>query len=140
MNYDEDYVPEHLNGTFLNDLLEAQGTKELALIIGSISPEMFNDSKNPQWVLSFGGGIPKLRVKPSIGAVLRQAFGPDSKNWIGKRIALSVELREWEDRATGEKKSGLVIKVRPAGDNEPASQLRRIFDTLDNDIPFGRSD
>jgi hypothetical protein len=140
MNYDQDYLPEHLNGTFLNDLLEAQGTKELVLTIGSISHETFNDSKNPQWVLSFGGGISKLRVKPAIGAVLRQAFGPDSKNWIGKRIALSVELKEWEDRTTGEKKSGLVINGRPVGDNEQASQPSRLLDTLDDDIPFGRLD
>jgi hypothetical protein len=109
MNYDEDYLPEYFSGTYLNDQLDAEGKKELILTIASVATETFNDAKNPQWLASFGAGMPKLRIKPAIGAALRQGFGPDSKNWIGKRIGLSVEPKEWEDRATGEMKSELGI-------------------------------
>ncbi|WP_027230387.1 hypothetical protein [Phyllobacterium sp. UNC302MFCol5.2] len=140
MNYDQDYLPDLFTGTYLNDLLEAQRTKEFVLTNGSISLQTFQDAKNPQWVISFGGGIPKLRVKPAIGAVLRQAFGPDSKNWIGKRIALSVEPIEWEDHETREMKSGFAIRVRAVADEEPASQPPPSFNSLDDDIPFGRRD
>ncbi|TCM62269.1 hypothetical protein [Rhizobium sp. BK068] len=136
MNYDHDYIPEIFTGIYLNDQLTASGTKEILLQIGSLALQTFNDAKSPQWVASFGAGIPKLRIKPAIGGPLRQAFGPDSKNWIGKRIALSVEPIEWEDQTTHEMKSGFAIKARPVADDEEASVQSLPNVTLDDDIPF----
>jgi hypothetical protein len=133
MNYDHDYLPPYFSGNFLNDQLEAEKIKELILTIASITTETFNDTKDRQWVASFGAGMPKLRIKPPIGKPLRQAFGPDSGNWIGKHIGLSVEPIEWEERATGEKKSGFTIKARSVGGDEPTGLPRP---PLDDDIPF----
>jgi hypothetical protein len=136
MNYDHDYVPDIFSGIYLKDQLTAAGTEELVLQIGSLALQTFNDAKNPQWVASFGAGIPKLRIKPAIGGPLRLAFGPDSKTWIGKRIALSVEPIEWEDHITHEMKSGFAIKARPLADDEPVSMPSPATALLDDDIPF----
>lgn len=137
MDFDTYYSPDHYTGNYLKDLFDAEGTKELVLKIASIDAEAFSDAKNPQWVLSFGAGIPKLRIKPAIGRALRQSLGPKSADWIGKCIALSVEPIEWEDSSTGEKKSGSTIKARSVGDGEAASlPTPPRNDSLDDDIPF----
>ena len=56
-------------------------------VIEAVREQNFDDPPVPQWVMSFGGVEPELRVKPGVGRPLFEAFGNQSSKWIGRQIA-----------------------------------------------------
>lgn len=143
LSFMEDYGGALFTGGGLHERLVQEGKDELVLMITAIRTETFPDTKDPEWILSFGQNEDELRLKKQAGRLLVATFGDNGKGWIGKQIALSVEWKEWQAR-DGKPMTGFTIKVRPvpvngyavvAGKEQPR-QDGKPTDDLKDEIPF----
>lgn len=143
LDFMEDYGGALFTGGGLHERLVQEGKIELVLRIAAIRSETFVDTKDPEWVLSFGQNEDELRLKKQPGRLLCAAFGKNGSGWIGKHIALSAEWKEW-DAKDGKPMAGFSIKVRPvlgtsdgmAVGKQQKPQDAILSDDLNDKIPF----